>query len=134
MIESIKTYEDVKGDLLVIRHRKSAVFFESGRDFEGYEISFEFDKETFIEVLTHIKHAASESWAKLNPRDATSEASDYYDYYDAEFDNNGYLSLRDYWISLERPVVDSNRLYKFNKRKMETFLFDCRKYFEGGAE
>lgn len=132
----IKTYEDLNGNLLVINHRKSAVFFESGKDFEGYDISFKFTQETFLEVLKHINHAASESWSNLDPRDATSEASDYDCYYDIEFDNNGYLWLvkQQHGLKLSRPITDSNRLYKFNKRKMETFLFDCQKYLKDGAE
>lgn len=130
----IKTYEDLNGNLLVINHRKSAVFFETGIDFEGYNISFKFNQETFLEVLKHIKHAASESWSNIEPRDATSESSDYYEYYDREFDNNGLLSLKENKINLHRPIRESNRLYKFNKRKMETFLFDCQKYLKESAE
>ncbi|PAD46690.1 hypothetical protein [Shouchella clausii] len=78
-----------------------------------------------------IKEAAEHAWGNLKPKEASSLGADYYEYYDKELDNNGYLSIKGKEIHFERPQKDHRRVYKFNKRKMESFLFDLEKLREG---
>lgn len=70
---------------------------------------------------------------EFNPKDASSLGDDYFEYHDREFDNEGFLGVNKNKISLEGPYTqlksDGNRvcLYKFNKAKFQTFLFDFAK-------
>jgi hypothetical protein len=69
----------------------------------------------------------------LTPKEAQSEGADYYEYYDREFDNNGYLSIRDNALEIGRPILESNKLYQFNKKKMESFIYDFRERVNSSA-
>jgi hypothetical protein len=111
---------------LIVKSRKSAVFFEV-ENHKHYQCLIEFTKEGFEEFVKYIEEIANKSWGGLIPKEANSLGADYYEYYDKELDNNGYLTVRDYWLLLERPFLDSSRFYKFNKRKMESFLYDLKK-------
>lgn len=77
-----------------------------------------------------IKEAAEDAWGNLKPKEASSMGANYYEYYDKELDNKGYLSIKGKEIHFERPQKDHRRVYKFNKRKMESFLFDLEKLRE----
>lgn len=129
-----KSFASVNGLELIVKNRKSAVIFEVEQDQAGesYTFLFEFTAEVFGELLKHIEDISDESWANINPRDADSWASDYYEYYDKQLDNNGYLSFKKNALFIERPTNVSSRLYQFNKRKMETFIYDFRKKVEVG--
>lgn len=125
-----KTFETLDNRLLVVKNKKAVVYFELGNVLQGYDFSFKFDAKVFKELIDYLEECSAESWSEIKLRDATSEASDYYEYYDKEFDNNGYLGIStmfDNCLTFERPVLESLRLYKFNKRKMETFLYDLKK-------
>ena len=137
---------------LIVRHRKSAVFFERETDLkiEGYVLphwedqthvvqpsessrKYIFTQDEFKEFLVYMEQIANESWKNFAPKEAVSPGSDYWEYYDRDFDNNGYLTVGKYYINLEGPASQpktSNpivRLYKFNKRKFESFVYDLRK-------
>jgi len=56
----------------------------------------------------------------IRPKKAFSLGADY----DRELDNNGYLWITKNKVSIKRPSIDNVRLYQYNKRKMESFLFD----------
>ncbi|MCM2138932.1 hypothetical protein [Vagococcus fluvialis] len=127
MSKETKKFLDKKGEELIIVMNKTNIVLESGKDFEGFNLSFDFDKKTFEEVREVIINFSNKVWSSFNPKEATSEGSDYYEYYDKTFDNNGYLSTRDYWLSCERPVKESLKLYQLNKRKAESLVFDLLK-------
>ncbi|MBU5250532.1 hypothetical protein KQI46_00975 [Lysinibacillus capsici] len=143
---------------LIVRHRKSAVFFERETDLtiEGYvlphwkdptpvikpsELSrkYIFTQDEFKGFVAYMEQIANEAWKNFTPKDADSMGSDYWEYYDRDFDNNGYLSVGKYYINLDGPANQpktSNpivRLYKFNKRKYESFVYDLRKALEDRA-
>ena len=125
----IREFKSIEGIDLIVKSRKSAVFFEV----EGQQIygcSFEFSPKVFAELVEYLQAVATVAWENFVPKEADSLASDYFEYYDKEFDNNGYIAYRNRWIHLERPSLESPRFYKFNKRKMESFLFDLKKYKE----
>ncbi|QST02844.1 hypothetical protein IMZ31_20045 (plasmid) [Pontibacillus sp. ALD_SL1] len=114
------------GNVLVIKNRKSAVILEHGslESDSDWRFTFSFSEEAFDEVKRAIQEAAEESWSGLTRKDATDLGTDYYEYYDRKYDNNGYLSLEENALELERPTTESNKLYQFNKRRMESFLYD----------
>lgn len=123
-MKSENEFVDIDGKVLVIEKNKKTVIFKAKSNFEDYGITFEFDEKTFVSLRDYLRKVSSEIWDSVVPKDAVSSASDYYEYYDKEFDNNGYLTVRDYWLNFERPVLHNVILYKINKRKMETLLFD----------
>lgn len=124
-----KTFEATSGVELVVKHRRSAVILELGNrpHDRQYRHRFQFDSDTWKELTAYLEAAANDAWKNLVPKEADSEGADYYEYYDKEHDNNGYLSLHPNSLHLERPVLEDTRLYQFNKRKMESFLFDLQK-------
>lgn len=141
---------------LIVRHRKSAVFFERETDLniEGYVLphwkdqtpvvqpsessrKYIFSKDEFKEFLVYMEQIANEAWKSFTPKEADSLGADYADYYDREFDNEGSLWIGKYYISLEGPFNQPKtnnpivRLYKFNKRKFESFIYDLQKTLGG---
>ena len=123
-----RTFKTITGLELVIKSRKSAVIFEIDKSETNgsYDFLLKFTLEGFKELLKYIEDISNKCWSNLNPKEADSFGSDYYEYYDRELDNNGYLSFRDNALFIERPSLDSRRLYQFNKKKMESFIYDFR--------
>lgn len=134
-----KTFEANHDLAIIVNSRKSAVILElaTKESEEAYGFNFYFTKEVFKEFVDYIKRVSLVAWPSIVPREADSMGSDYYEYYDRELDNNGYLRILTNGLYLERPDNDYQRLYKFNKKKMESFLFDLEKEAEktlGGHE
>jgi len=113
---------------LVVKHRKSAVILELGEENNtDYRFVVHFNTpEEFNEFFSYMHEAASEVWPSHTPKQATSDGADYWEYYDREMDNNGYLTLYREKLCIERPSLDNKRVYQFNKRKMESFLYDLQ--------
>lgn len=129
MKTEIKSFTDVNGMELIVQSRKSGIVFGVGASKEvGHKHRFKFSPEVFQELFTHLEVVSNKAWDKFKPQVATSEASDYDEYYDRPLDNNGYLSFDgDSGLYISRPSTESSRLYKFTKRKMESFIYDFRK-------
>lgn len=127
-----QTFTAKSGDKLIIKNRKSAVIFELDPSSAQPELrfNFEFTTEAFMDLFAYFQTISNHSWTNIDPKEATSLGADYYEYYDRELDNNGYLSLRENALVIERPTLESLKLYQFNKKKMESFLFDFAKQFE----
>ncbi|MHB0943300.1 hypothetical protein ACYCSU_16755 [Paenibacillus sp. ALE1] len=117
------------GKELIIKHRKSAVIFEMSQNQinNKYNVTYNFELRDFVELFNYIQMVSNESWTNISPKEADSLGSDYYEYYDKELDSNGYLRIRENKLSIDRPVLDSHKLYQFNKKKMESFIYDFRK-------
>lgn len=140
---------------LIVRHRKSAVFFERETDLniEGYvspywedktpviqpselRCKYHFSQDDYKEFLSYMEQIANEAWKSFTPKEADSMGADYDNYYDREFDNEGSLSVGKYFVDVEGPANQPKtnspivRLYKFNKRKFESFIYDLRKVLE----
>jgi len=111
---------------LVVRHRKSAVILElKNENPVDYRFVIHFNtQEDFIKFRDYMKEVATKVWPTHTPKLATSDGADYWEYYDRELDNNGYLSLYKDKLCIERPSLESPRLYRFNKVRMESFLYD----------
>lgn len=142
---------DQNGEQLIVRYRRSAVFFirETDLSIEGYvspywsdktpvfdlkehHRKYMFDREVFNRFIDCMEHIGQECWKNFTPREADSFASDYDDYYDKEFGNNGSLSIFDKGICIEGPLQKKTktpfiRLIKFNKRTFGSFVFDLLK-------
>lgn len=114
---------------LVVKHRRSAIFFENE---EGISNTYRFDfvfptKEEFVAFIAYMHQAANEAWTDVKPKEAFSMASDYDEYYDKKYDNNGYLNITETGIWVEAPNLSKDTLFQFNKPKIQSFLFDLEK-------
>lgn len=121
-----KVFTSDNGLELIIHSRKSAVIWEKNPEqcTSVMDMVFEFGNAEFEEFVNYIEAVAYESWGTFDPKEATSEGADYFEYYDRELDNNGNLWIRNNEVKVSRPFKESDRLYKFNKKKMESFIFD----------
>lgn len=82
-----------------------------------------------------LSRLAKEIWTDLELKDVTGAGNDYSEYYDREFDNDGSASIGATGISFRLPAyhLGSNRLYRFTKTRVQTYLYDLRKYVEGSG-
>lgn len=118
---------------LTIKHRKSAIIFENESGLNGgksYDFVFRFSDHEWRDFFDYLTSAANEAWSNIAPKEATSEAADYWEYYDKTCDNNGYLWLNEKEIKIEAPHLSKNTLYQFNKAKIQSFLHDLNKQLE----
>ncbi|APF25153.1 MULTISPECIES: hypothetical protein [Clostridium] len=124
-----KSFKTINGLELVVINRRSAVIFEIGESHkeDKYDFLLKFSSEVFKNLLEHIEAISNKSWTNITPKECDSLGADYSEYYDRQFDNNGYMSISENTLSVERPCLESNKLYQFTKRKMESFIHDFRK-------
>lgn len=92
--------------------------------------SFSIDKSK--DILNFIYKGALSVWKDFKPKEAFSEGSDYYEFYDRKTDTNGYLSVNNHKISFNRRYLQGKTLlwYRFNKAKCQSFIFDVRNMLE----
>jgi len=124
-----RSFKTTDGLELVVKNRKSAVIFEIENNHEENNLRFSllFDSDTFKDLFEYLTEISNKSWSNINPREVDCFSADYDEYYDRQLDNNGYLEIKENMLLIERPMLESNKLYQFNKRKMESFLFDFKK-------
>lgn len=125
----MKIFKTVNDLNLIIKRNKSNIVFEiePNQDNKHYNLSFKFTSETFNDLLKYIEVVAKNTWENFTYKEATSMGSDYAEYYDRKLDSNGCLSIYENVLVIERPSKDSEKLYQFNKGKMESFIYDFRK-------
>lgn len=113
---------------LVVKHRKSAIIFEndSGKKERESKFSYHFTEEDFKDFAMYIEEIAQEAWTNVVPKEATSAAADYEEYYDRKYDDNGDLYIRDNGILINAPYWSVDTLYQFNKPKIQSFIYDLR--------
>lgn len=127
----IKEFCDEKGVNLIIEHNKSNIIFKTDDKNikNNYDLYLCFDRSTFEEINHFLESISKDIWIGFNPREANSISSDYAEYYDKKYDNDGYLSVYEGGIfKIERPSEECPYMYKFNKRRMESFIYDLNKY------
>lgn len=114
---------------LVVKHRKSAIIFENekGKKEKEERFSYEFSEKEFNVFLNYIKEAANKSWKNVTPKEASSIGSDYNEYYDRRYDDNGSLWITEKGISIIAPYLSTDTLYQFNKLKIQSFIYDLEK-------
>lgn len=125
-----KEFIDKHGINLIIEYNKINVIFKTAvknikRD---YYLSLYFSEYDFKEIIKYLENISKEIWTDFKPKEADSPSSDYEEYYDRKYDNNGYLDiLKEIGFKIERPCEDTPYMYKFNKRRMESFIYDLNK-------
>lgn len=103
----------------------------------GTRISGIISEEEAKNLYNFLLFKAKDKWKDFEIKDVTSAGNDYYEYYDRKFDNNGFASLIHLyrWLSFDCVYTGSKDVktriaYKFNKAKMQTYLYDLRKFFK----
>ncbi|KEI94965.1 hypothetical protein [Clostridium botulinum] len=123
-----KNFKTIDGLELIVMHRTSAIILELKEVPKNkYTFFLNFEPNIFKELLNYIETISNESWSNVTPKECNSFGSDYEEYYDRKLDNNGFISIYPNSIRVQRPSLESNKLYQFNKRKLESFIYDFRK-------
>ncbi len=114
---------------LVVKHRKSAIIFENadGKKEREERFNYVFTKQEYKEFVSYIKTIANEAWTNIIPKEAHSTGSDYDEYYDRRYDDNGNLSIQDNGLLIFAPYWSVDTLYQFNKPKIQSFIYDLEK-------
>lgn len=77
------------------------------------------------ELYKALDDAGKIAWKCLNYQEISGFGNDYWEYYDREFDNNGYAGFHGkYLVEFDRPSEDNEKLHQFNKAKFQTFMYD----------
>lgn len=103
--------------------------------YSGSDGSFKFEEQEFKVLSKVLNLAAKEIWKEFTPKEADSLSSDYYEWYDKESDCDANLTLlvADTALIVDpAPLRKNNLLYRFNKRRMQSFIYDLNK--EGKAD
>ena len=90
------------------------------KDFDGEKIPETITVDITEDFVSSFKALAFSVWKDLNPKEATSDGNDYWQYYDKELDNDGGLSIKNGEMRFILPAyhLGSIRCYKFNKAKV----------------
>ena len=111
---------------LIIEHNKVNIIFKTDiKNIErNYYLNLHFSKDIFKQITKYLESISKDIWKDFYPKEADSISSDYEEYYDKKYDNNGYLKILKDGFKIERPYEDCPYMYKFNKRRMESFIYD----------
>ena len=126
---SSKEFIDKYGVNLIIESNKNNIIFkrDSKNVKRDYYLNVYFDKEVFEELIKYTESISNKIWNDFTPKEADSISSDYAEYYDRKYDNTGCLSIGENFFRIERPCIECPYMYKFNKRRMESFMYDLNK-------
>ena len=104
------------------------------KDFDGEKIPETNIVEITEDFVSSFKALALSVWKDLNPKEVRSYGDDYWEYYDKELDNDGRLSINNGEMRFELPAyhLGSIRCYKFNKAKVQSFIYDLEKEINYG--
>ena len=99
------------------------------KDFDGEKIPKTNTIDITEDFVSKFKALAFSIWKDLNPKEATSDRNDYWQYYDKELDNDGGLSIKNGKMRFILPAyhLGSIRCYKFSKAKAQSFIYDLEK-------
>ena len=111
---------------LIIEHNKVNIIFKTDiKNIErNYYLNLHFSKDIFKQITKYLESISKDIWKDFYPKEADSISSDYEEYYDKKYDNNGCLEILKDGLKIERPYEDCPYMYKFNKRRMESFIYD----------
>lgn len=116
MIEQVFTDEHKRK--LIVRVNRSNIQIHTERKDLLY---YQFDLN--VALFKFLKEQAVKVWKTFTPKEADSFGSDYWEFYDRNTDNNGYLEIRNE-LRFQSPNDETTLLYQFNKRRMESFIYD----------
>lgn len=121
MIEQVFTDEH-RRKLIVRVNRSNIQIHTERKDLLDYQFDLN------VELFKFLKEQAVKVWKTFTPKAADSFGADYWGFYDRNTDNNGYLEIRYLDIrnelKFESPSDETTLLYQFNKRRMESFIYD----------
>ena len=120
-----RVFEDEHGRKLIVRVNRSNIQIHTERK-DLLDYRFYLDN---IDLLKFLKKQAEKVWKTFAPREADSFGADYSEFYDRKTDNNGYLDVGEEVLVFESPSKETTLLYQFNKRKMESFIYDMESWF-----
>lgn len=136
----VKQFCDVEGKVFTIKSRKSAIYIYEGSEerLEFYDgqnrVFFWLDLALLESVFDYLYSQAKESWVDISLKDVTSFGNDYGEYYDKELGNDGGISISAKGLMFSRVGAhlegNPSRLFKFNKAKIQTFLYDLKNVIE----
>lgn len=115
-----RVFEDEHGRKLIVRMNRSDIQIHTERK-ELLDYRFYLDN---IDLLKFLKEQAEKVWKTFTPKEVDSFGSDYFEFYDRGTDANGYLEYHNEMLIFESPSEETTLLYQFNKRKMESFIYD----------
>lgn len=118
-------FNDGHGRKLIVRVNRSNIQIHT-EEKQILDYRFYLDSD---EILHYLKEQATKVWKSFRPKEADSFGADYADFYDKATDNNGCLEYRDEMLIFESPSKETTLLYQFNKRKMESFIYDMESWF-----
>lgn len=119
MIERVFTDEH-KRKLIVRVNRSNIQIHTERKDLLDYQFDLN------VELFKFLKEQAVKVWKTFTPKAADSFGADYWEFYDRNTDNNGYLDIEitNKSLRFESPSAETTLLYQFNKRKMQSFIYD----------
>ncbi|MBU9695575.1 hypothetical protein KSL82_06670 [Limosilactobacillus portuensis] len=118
-------FNDGHGRKLIVRVNRSNIQIHT-EEKQILDYRFYLDSD---EILHYLKEQAIKIWKSFRPKEADSFGADYADFYDKATDNNGYLEYRDEMLIFGSPSKETTLLFQFNKRKMESFIYDMESWF-----
>lgn len=132
MITKIRFESDTAEQPIMHVYKKGKSIILENASVNPYQrrVYFKFTKEQYACFYRQLYEMAKEVWSDLKIQDVTGFGNDYGEYYDRELDNEGSASIGVDGISFSPPAphLESNRLYRFTKTKMQTYLFDLKKH------
>lgn len=118
MVERVFTDEH-RRKLIVRVNRSNIQIHTERKDLLDYQ----FDLNVELFKFLFLKEQSVKVWKTFTPKAADSFGADYWEFYDRNTDNNGYLEI---WneLKFQSPNDETTLLYQFNKRRMESFIYD----------
>lgn len=120
-----ETFKDEHGREIIIKTNRSNIQIHTK---EKGIIDYKFYLDS-TELIKYLKKQAKLIWKSFEAKEANSFGSDYAEFYDRKTDNNGYLDFRNETLIFESPSKETTLLYQFNKRKLESFIYDMESWF-----
>lgn len=118
-------FNDGHGRKLIVRVNRSNIQIHT-EEKQILDYRFYLDSD---EILHYLKEQATQVWKTFTPKEADSFGADYWEFYDKNTDNNGYLEVSKGALVFQSPSDETTLLYQFNKRKMESFIYDMESWF-----
>lgn len=118
-------FNDEHGRKLIVRVNRSNIQIHT-EEKQILDYRFYLDSD---EILHYLKEQATKVWKSFRPKEANSFGADYSEFYDKATDNNGLLEYRNEMLIFESPSKETTLLFQFNKRKMESFIYDMESWF-----
>ena len=122
-------FKSLEGNL-EIKKLNSGIEIKCDIQKNDYWYEFIFDEKVFLELASYLEKTAKEVWSDFEPKEAASMSDDFSSYYSRKYDSEAYLRLRYCSLSFEKASKETDVLYKFNKRRMQSFIYalkDCIK-------